>query len=228
MRFTDRRDFLYDSNVWRRSDTQTALLIHDEAVRAHSGRPTPRFMELDRTEASVDQLWGTPVKERVQITRQLDIPAIVLQGNKTWSLSKMGREVKQETRFWVSNLSLQKVDYFPLPGDLVYWAGYRWNIVLFDIDPKSVWGQTNVWLGLIIAAQIVPEGDARVGIDPAKVLPAEAVAGVAPVSSVTGTTPASPRPQSDSKFYAGPYPDLPDRESYNVLPHQPFVSPQSK
>jgi hypothetical protein len=173
MKFTERREFLYDPEVFKRTDTQTALRIHDEYIRRSSGQPYPVFYEIDRSPESFDPLWHQPVSTRTQYVRILQVPCIVQFDKMNWSLRRQGRYAEQKIRFWVSNLTLQTLDYFPLPGDLVYWNGYRTEIVTPEFEPNSFWGQTNVWLGVIYSAAIVPEGDAKPMLNPSKPMPVE-------------------------------------------------------
>jgi hypothetical protein len=181
MTFTERREFLYDSTVFKRNDTQTALRIHDEYIRKHSGVPNPRFYEVDRQSAVIDPLWLQPVGARAQFTRVLDVPALVQFDKLNWAMVRQGRIPQQRVRFWTSNLTLQGLDYFPLQGDLVYWNGYRAEITSIEFEPNSYWQQTNVWLGIVYVAQIVPDGDSRPLGDPST--PAE-----------SEISPAAPRP----------------------------------
>jgi hypothetical protein len=175
MKFTDRREFLYDPEVFSRFDTQTALKIHDEFVFRHSGKPFPRFFEVDRTGNQIDPLWHQPVAVRTQISRKLDIAAIVQFEKLNWTLVRLGRVPQQKVKYWISNLSMQRANYFPLQGDLIYWNGYRTEITTIEFEPNSFWQQTNVWLGLIAVAELVPEGDSKQLADPGAIAPAEQI-----------------------------------------------------
>jgi hypothetical protein len=168
MKFTDRREFLYDPDVFKRSDTQTALRIHDEYIRRHAGKPYARFYEVDRQNTAIDPLWNQPVNARTQFSRVLEVPSIVQFAKLNWALMRQGRIPQQQVKIWTSNLVLQLLDYFPLQGDLVYWNGYRTEITHVEFEPNSYWQQTNVWLGIVYVTQIVPDGDMRPLGDPSQ------------------------------------------------------------
>lgn len=192
MKFTDRRDFLYDAEVFKRFDTQTALRIHDEYVRKSSGKPYPVFYEVDRSAGNMDPLWHQPISTRTQYTRTLQVPSIVTFDKLNWSLRRQGRYAEQKIRFWVGNLTLQELDYFPIPGDLVYWNGYRTEIVTPEFEPQCYWGQTNVWLGVIYSAVITPEGDAKPVPDISKPMPVEVAPSAQQPFKTTPINPAVP------------------------------------
>lgn len=161
MRFNERKVFEYDQALFSRSDSRTALQIHDEYVRRHSAIPTPRFFEVDRRNVKIDPLWHVPLNDRTQFSRIFDIPAIRYSvKNLSWGLQVHGRWASHTIRLWLSNLRLQCVDYFPEHGDYVYFQGYRYKLTSIDLEERSMWQQTNVWLGLTVTAEIVPEGDA--------------------------------------------------------------------
>lgn len=185
MKFNERREFLYDPEVFSRLDVQTALRIHDEYVRRHSGRPYPVFFEMDRRAEVVDPLWHQPLADRNPVSRQLAVPAIAQFEKLDWRLVRLGRVPAQRTKFWTSNLVLKELDYFPLAGDLIYWNGYRLEITSVDFEPTSFWQQTNVWLGIVYTALIVPDGDARPLVDPAQLAFAELSPSGTAVQSVT-------------------------------------------
>ena len=106
MRYNERKEFLYDGEVWNRSDTVTALKIHAEYVRTNSPKPYPKFFEVDRSEEAVDPLWHMPTTERVVFKRTLDIPAIVTFDKPNWAMTKLGITPKQHFRFWIANLHI--------------------------------------------------------------------------------------------------------------------------
>lgn len=179
MRYAERKEFTYDPEIFRLSDTQTALMIQAEAVKAHSPQPYPKFFEVDRQEGKVDYLWHMPLTERTTFSRTLEIPAIVKFEKPDWRLTKLGIKPIQRFSFWLANLHLHpkdefsakeeaitgkkpiRLDYFPLRGDMIYYIGYRLMIINVVLDPKAFWQQTNVWLGLVCEATIVPDGDAK-------------------------------------------------------------------
>jgi hypothetical protein len=160
VKFTDRPNFIYDPAVAGLADTVVALRMHDEYVRQYSARPAPMFLEVDRSVENVDLLWHTPRGARTQFTRQIRIPAINKFERPQWNLTPVGIVPQRRDRFWLSNLGLARVDWFPNRGDLVIWNGYRYGLVDVVIPPESYWGQTGVWLGLYVVAIIIPEGDA--------------------------------------------------------------------
>lgn len=175
MLYTERKEFLYDSEIFKLSDTQTALQIHAEYVRSASPIPYPKFFEVDRSSGKVDDLWHMPLTDRTVFSRTLDIPAIAGFQKADWRLTKLGLKPIQNFTFWLANLHLHpadaaskldpkmnpRVNYFPQRGDNVFYIGYRLMIINAIPDPKAYWGQTNVWLGITCEACIVPDGDAR-------------------------------------------------------------------
>jgi hypothetical protein len=191
VRYSERKEFLFDSEVFKRSDTQTALQIQAEYVRAASPNPYPKFFEVDRSSGKVDDLWHMPLTERTTFARTLDVPAIAGFQKPDWRLTKLGIKPIQQFTFWLANLHLHpfdeaanqeeattgkkplRLDYFPLRGDLIYYIGYRLMIINVVLDPKAYWAQTNVWLGLICEACIVPDGDARPIPNQGEAAPAE-------------------------------------------------------
>lgn len=173
MKFHERKEFHYDPELFKANDTQRALLIHQEYLEKHASKPRPKFLEASQSVADIDPLWHVSTSDRTIISRELDIPAIVKFEKLQWRLTRLGRIPQQNLRFWLANLTLQKFDYFPTAGDQVYWNGYRLGITGIDFEPRSYWQQTNVWLGLIAVAAIIPEGDARPSINPGKVVSAE-------------------------------------------------------
>lgn len=161
MRFDQRKEFKYDPEVFKLSDTQTALMIHDEYVTRHSPRPFPRFFEIDRAPENIDPIWHMPKTARSPISRALDIPAINYFQKPRWSRTPMGQVPQRKDVFWLSTLGLQRADYFPSIGDMVYWNGYRYGILHVTIPPESYWHQAGVYLGITAECEIVPEGDAK-------------------------------------------------------------------
>jgi hypothetical protein len=186
MRYEERKEFLYDMEIFRRSDSQTALQIQAEYVRTFSPIPYPIFFEVNREETKMDDLWHMPLTERTTFSRQLNVPALVNFEKPDWRLTKLGIKPIQRFKFWLANLHLHpedttaktdpkpiRLDYFPLRGDMIYYIGYRLMIINVVLDPKAYWGQTNLWLGLICEASIVPDGDARPLVNLGQATPAE-------------------------------------------------------
>ena len=162
MRFNDRKEFSYDPDLFSRQDTQVALRMHHEYIQRGAARPTPKFFEIDISSGGIDPLWHQPIKARQPFTRTLDIPWLVQFEKPEWRVTSLGLTPQQRYRFWLSNISLRlDFDYFPCRGDLVLWNGYRLMITEATIDPSAFWGQTNVWLGLVVNCHVVPEGDSR-------------------------------------------------------------------
>lgn len=161
MKFNQRKDFQYDTELCSRQDTMIALKIHDEYVKKCSSQPVPTFCEVNISQDSIDPLWHQPVAQRQQYTRTLSIPSIVQFEKPDWKLTALGLTPTQRYKFWMSMLSLRDTyDYFPCRGDRVLWNGYRLMITEATVDPGAFWHQTNVWLGLVASCQIVPDGDA--------------------------------------------------------------------
>ena len=109
---------MYDPEIFKRYDTQTALRIQAEYVRKHSPRPFPRFMEVNRNNSQIDTLWHVPLPERTGFSRQLDIPAINYFEKPNWTLTAQGLVPKRNDRFWLANsiLAEESIDYFPERG----------------------------------------------------------------------------------------------------------------
>jgi hypothetical protein len=160
VKFSERPDFLYDPALAGLAETTTALKIHDEYVRQLSARPAPLFLEVDRAVSQVDTLWHVPMVGRTQFSRQIRVPAINTFERPQWNVTPVGMVPQRKDRFWLSNLGLQRVDWFPNRGDMVAWNGYRYALIDVVIAPEGYWGQTGVWLGLYVVAVVVPEGDA--------------------------------------------------------------------
>jgi hypothetical protein len=173
MRFVERKEFIYDTELFRRQDCFTALKIQAEYVKRHSAVPTPRFFEVNRKDMTFDDLWHQPVDARMKFDRQLDIPSINTFQKPDWRITKLGLVPQRRDNFWLANLLLQEYDYFPNRGDLVYWNGYRYIIINASIDPSAYWHQTNVWLGMIVECVVAIEGDARPVLNPGAAVPAE-------------------------------------------------------
>jgi hypothetical protein len=173
MKFTDRKEWLYNPALFSRSDTQTALKMHKEWTLKNSPQPPPRFFEVDRDVNKVDELWHYSLDDRTVFSRVLDIPCVNTHGPNEWRLTKIGLVPQRKDKFKMSNLILQDVNYFPERGDMVFYNGYRYMIINIVLDPKAYWGQTNVWMALAAEAIIPPEGDARPLIDVSQPAPAE-------------------------------------------------------
>lgn len=168
MTYAERKEYEYDTKLFARNDSQTALKIYDEYVRAYSAKPGPKFFEVDRENEKIDPLWQVPLGPRTLFTKRtpLLIPALNGFQTNTWKNSKEGRYVKRDDLFVLSHKSLIDFDYFPMAGDLVWWNGYRYQIVNISIPANGYWQQTNVWMGLNCECVIAPEGDAKPVADP--------------------------------------------------------------
>lgn len=197
MKYTERREFLYDPALFTRGDVATALKIHDEFVRRMTPRPCPRFREVDRRPAAVDTLWHQPSTPQTVYLRELEVPCIVRFSKLNWAIAKTtGRTAAQAYTFWTSNLVLKELDYFPLQGDIVYYAGHNLEITDISFDENAYWQQTNVWLGITYTAVMVPHGDHRPELNPAVSTPAAlADPSARPVPIRKGELLGSPLPQ---------------------------------
>jgi hypothetical protein len=173
VKFTERREYLYDPELFGRADTQTALKIHAEYIKAHSARPYPKFMEVDRRSANVDPLWHVPLSGRTVFSRTLNLPALVQSERPDWRLTRVGLVPQQKHKIWLANLHLAEADWFPMRGDMAYWNGYRNIVVNVVMDPSAYWQQTNVWLGLCLETVIPADGDARPILNMGDTVPAE-------------------------------------------------------
>ena len=175
MQFTDRRDFLYDPAIFHlKKSSATAARIHAEWVTKHSPSPYPIFMEVDRDNSQMDPLWHIPVKSRTQFSRELSIPVIFKSEKPRHRITKAGAVPTQTHQMIMSHNILQKFNYFPVRGDLVYFNGYRNMITNVVMDPAGYWQQTNFWLGLYVETRIPPSGDAKPVVNPGQVEPSEA------------------------------------------------------
>lgn len=176
MRFTERREFLYDPELFRASpDVDTALKIHSEYIKRSSPRPLPRFFEVDRRSSKIDHLWHVSLDDRTVFSRVIDMPVIIQFERPDWRLTRVGLVPQQKCKVWMGNLLLQEADWFPMRGDMVYWNGYRHMIINVVLDPSAFWQQTNVWLGLVCETIIPAEGDARPVTDQGVAVPREII-----------------------------------------------------
>jgi hypothetical protein len=173
VKFVERKEFTYDPALFRRADTQTALKMHAEYVRAHSPNPYPKFFEVSRKDCQIDTLWHVPLDDRTVFSRILELPAINVFERPDWRLTKIGLVPTRKDKFWLSNLALQEFDYFPERGDQVFWNGYRYTILQAVLDPTAYWQQTGVWLGLVCECVLAPQGDARPILDVSVPVPRE-------------------------------------------------------
>lgn len=174
MRYTERKEFLYEPELFSRHDAYTAARLYAEYVRVHSARPTPQFFEVDLSQG-IDPLWHNPVTPRTQFTQRspISVPAINQFQKPDWRLTKLGIVPQRRDNFYLSNLDLKELDYLPNRGDLVFWNGYRYTILNALPPPEAYWQQTGVWLGFLIEAAIMAEGDAKPVLNLAEALPSE-------------------------------------------------------
>jgi len=209
MLFTDRTYFTYNPTLGTVGDTVVALNMADEYIRLYSPQPLPIFFEVDRSpNVALDPQWGTQRTLRTQFSRQLSIPAINKfdsQNLRLW----WNKVTTRADRFWVSNLSLQKANYFPIQGDQIYWTGYRLTIINVNPDPNGYWGQTGVWTSLMVDCVLAPYGDAMPPANLAILNPGESATGQNigakyPGGYMGGYTPVLPQPVPSTFRDAGP------------------------
>ena len=148
MKFTDRKEFLTDPELFKRADVVVAQRLHAEYTRVHAPKPYPKFFEVNRDEALYDDLWHAPVNKKMQYDRALDVPCLNKFIKPDWRITKLGLVAQRRDDFIISYLTLQELNYFPTRGDGVYWNGYRYIILNVVLDPESYWQQTSAWTGL--------------------------------------------------------------------------------
>ena len=175
MKFTDRKEWTYSPEVFSRADTQTALGIHAEYVQRHSPQPYPEFYEVERKAGTYDSLWHVSLSDRTVFSRVIPMPALVMAERPDWRLTKVGLVPHQKYKVWMANLWLQKLNWFPMRGDIMYYNGYRNMIINVVLEPQGFWQQTNVWLGLVCETTITADGDAKPLINPSETPPAERI-----------------------------------------------------
>lgn len=173
MKFTERKEFVYDMALFGLANVKTALRIYAEYIRKGSARPLPVFLETSHSEAETDDLWHAPRGGRVLIERRLEIPALNIHDKPDWKKTMLGIKNVRNDKFLISHNALKDADYFPQRGDRIVWNGYRHLILKVAIPPEAIWGQTNVWMGLQVETEIAPDGDVKPGVDPGVVVPAE-------------------------------------------------------
>lgn len=103
------------------------------------------------------------------------MPVIIQAEKPDWRLTRVGIVPQQRYKVWMGNLLLEKAEWFPMRGDIMYYNGYRNMIINVVLEPTSYWQQTNVWLGLVCETCIAADGDARPLIDPGNPPPAERI-----------------------------------------------------
>lgn len=160
MKFTDRKDFLTDPEVFGLQDTQTALRIYNEWCTKHSARPAPNFLEVNKSTTLVDDLWHQPTGP-IQFTRQIEIPCLNVFQKPDWRLTRIGIVANRQDTFIIAYNTLKELDYFPERGDRVAWNGYNYMILKVVLDPSAYWQQTNQWMGLNVECVVPPDGDSR-------------------------------------------------------------------
>jgi hypothetical protein len=174
VKFTERKEFLYDAEVFKqRPDVTTALGIHSEYIRRHSPRPPPMFFEVDRRSEKFDSLWHVSLDDRTAFSRSFEMPIIIRSERPDWRLTRVGLTPLQKHKVWMGNLILQEMNYFPVRGDFMFFNGYRHMIINVVLEPDAFWQQTNVWLGLHCETCIPADGDARPLLDQSVAVPAE-------------------------------------------------------
>src|SRR6185369_14350142 len=161
MRYSERPEFPYDPEVFKKKDTQTALRIYAEATAKHSARPAPKFLEVNRAIEDLDPLWHTTADGKETILRQISIPAINLfpNGKNEWTMTKYGMVPQRRDDFIIAHRTLIEYDYFPVRGDYLLWNGYTYMVTFVEIPGDAYWHQTNIWLGLKVKCMIPASGD---------------------------------------------------------------------
>ncbi len=173
MHFLDRKEFTYDPSLSGLAETAMPLKIHREYTTRYAPRPYPKFFEVDRDAGHVDDLWHVSLEDRTHFARVIDMPCLVSFTRNDWKLTPVGLRPFRQDKFVLSNLILQELDYFPNRGDLVFFNGYRLAIVNVVLEPQGYWGQTNLWLGIVVECVIPVQGDARPILDVSQVVPSE-------------------------------------------------------
>ncbi len=161
MRFSDIRQYPVDPAIFSRVDTQTALKINKEAIEKHSPEHfRPKFFEADPKQPR-EKVFHAPISGRTAWTARspISVPAINMHVKPDWRVKAAGLQAKRQDNFIISRLTLEELDYFPGPGDYIFWNGYRYAILQAAPPPESYWHQTNVWLSILVEAVIAPEGD---------------------------------------------------------------------
>lgn len=190
MKYSERRQFVYDPALNALADVQIALKLHDEYIQRYSPKPNrPRFFEVDRGPNAVDPMWQSPIGHNPSFLRELDIPSINQFQTQTFKPKlkfdsvPTDRSTTRRDKFWISNLELERQDYLPVRGDQVYWNGYRHQIVLVTVPPESYWGQTGVWLGLVCECELLAAQTSADVSDLATAKPAELATAELPIKA---------------------------------------------
>jgi hypothetical protein len=173
VRYQERKEFAYDPQLNALADVRVALALFDEYCTRYSARPLPRAFEVERSPGAIDPLWHVPVGPLTTFSREFDLPAINQFQKPDWRLTKLGIVHQRRDTFWVSNLALQRLDYFPLRGDMVHWSGYTYVVLNVVVPPEAYWGQTGVWTGLTLECVVPADGDAVQGYPQATMVPAQ-------------------------------------------------------
>lgn len=176
MKFTERKEWLYDSEVFKQQpDVTTALGIQAEYIKRGSPRPPPTFMEVDRSSDKFDALWHVSLDDRTVFSRVFQMPVLIQFEKPDWRLTRVGIVPQQKHTVWMANTILKEQDWFPMRGDMMFYNGYRHIIVDVELKPEAYWMQTNVWLGLTCRTVIPAQGDARPLTNVAEAVPRELI-----------------------------------------------------
>lgn len=103
------------------------------------------------------------------------MPVLIQAERPDWRLTRAGVTPQQKYKVWMANKLLEKAEWFPMRGDVMYYNGYRNMIINVVLEPTSFWQQTNVWLGLVCETIIHADGDARPLLDPGTPPPSERI-----------------------------------------------------
>lgn len=164
MLFEDRKEFRYDPELAELGDTPVVLRMFDEYVRAYSPKPPPKFFEVERKVENIDPIYHMPVATSPVYSRTFaDIPTINQFSKPSWKLTRLAISYQRRDFFWLSYLSLKKVNWWPLRGDQVDWNGYRYMLLEVVLPPECYIAQTGAWTGIVVDCIVPADGDAVQG-----------------------------------------------------------------
>lgn len=183
MRFSDQTFFYYERNFWRgfslddlfrdgrksseslftlsgMADFREALLIVDEWYHQY---PEIAFKELRREKgenpASVDPLDNEPMIGKREYNRIIKIRAHITHDPGEFHLQKTGTSLKQNVELNLGLLQLWKTDYWPAPGDQLFYLGHLHELVQVVAPPANYWQHSGVPMHLTVRAELAHYGD---------------------------------------------------------------------